>query len=175
MVKRINTHGGGAQTNINGLQFEQTTSLQDALELAGYTVDSTKILKDGIEIGLSVPKRKLYTDFLELKENNIDYAKYNSKRWEPDECFINFNNKHIYIIEKKFQNSSGSVDEKLPSCHFKLLEYSKLFSELEYFVVYLYVLNDWFKQKQYSDTLTYIEQMGCHYFYNEIPLDFLGL
>lgn len=175
MVKRINTHGGGAQTNINGLQFEQTTSLQDVLKLAGYTVDGTKILKDGIEIGLSVPKRKLYTDFLELKENNIDYTKYNSKRWEPDECFVNYQNKRVYIIEKKFQHSVGSVDEKLASCHFKLLEYSKLLEPLGYSVIYLYVLNDWFKKKQYRDTLAYIRKMGCYYFYNKIPLDFLGL
>ncbi len=34
---------------------------------------------------------------------------------------------------------------------------------------------DWFRQSVYRDTLEYIEMVGCSYFYNEIPLDFLGL
>lgn len=28
---------------------------------------------------------------------------------------------------------------------------------------------------RYADTLEYIERMGCHYYFNEIPLDFLGI
>ena len=35
MPKSPNTHGGGARTNLNGLHFEQTTSLDDALYSAG--------------------------------------------------------------------------------------------------------------------------------------------
>lgn len=33
MARVPNKHGGGAQTNRNGLHFEQTTSLNDALFL----------------------------------------------------------------------------------------------------------------------------------------------
>ena len=36
----INTHGGGARTNANGLQFEQETSLAEALLNAGYLVSN---------------------------------------------------------------------------------------------------------------------------------------
>ena len=32
MTKNVNTHGGGAFTNLNGLHFEQTTSLDTALK-----------------------------------------------------------------------------------------------------------------------------------------------
>ena len=64
---------------------------------------------------------------------------------------------------------------KPPGCHFKNLEYQKLFSPLQYDVEFIYIFNDWFLDKRYDDTLDYIEAMGCHYFYNEIPLDFLGL
>ena len=32
MTKTANIFGGGAQTNINGLQFEQTTSLAKSFE-----------------------------------------------------------------------------------------------------------------------------------------------
>ena len=38
MAKQPNIFGGGARTNANGLHFEQTTSLDLALEGAGYEV-----------------------------------------------------------------------------------------------------------------------------------------
>ena len=53
--------------------------------------------------------------------------------------------------------------------------YKKLFTPLGYKVVYLYVFNDWFKHPRYRDILDYIKENGCYYFFNEIPLDFLGL
>ena len=178
MSRIPNIHGGGARTNANGLLFEQTTSLNEALENRGYQViDCSIYRKDGFmlqqPIGMSVAKTKLYTHFLEPR--GIDYRNYNSKRWLPDEAFINYNNATVYIIEKKFQSSPGSVDEKLPNCHFKKWEYQKLFNPLNMWVEYVYLLNNWFRADQYKDTLDYIELMGCHYFFNEIPLNVLGL
>ena len=70
---------------------------------------------------------------------------------------------------------SGLVDEKLPVCHFKKLEYKKLFSMLGYTMEYLYVFNDWFHDVRYTDTLNYIKDRRCHYFFNEIPLYFLNV
>ena len=110
-----------------------------------------------------------------LEPNGVDYRDINSKQWQPDECFINFEHRIAFIIEKKFQNSSGSVDEKLPGCHFKKREYEKLFHPLGFEVEYLYVFNDWFHDPRYRDTLEYITEMGCHYFFDEIPLDFLRI
>lgn len=71
MPRKINTHGGGARTNANGLAFEQQTSLNDALTAAGYTVFGVNVIKNGQTIGLSLPKKKLYTEF--LTPNGIDY------------------------------------------------------------------------------------------------------
>ena len=173
MARQANTHGGGAKTNENGLYFEQTTALDTALINAGYRISSHAVYSGDIKIGLSVQKHDFYKYFLTPRQ--IDYTDYNSKKWLPDECFVNLQNNTVYIIEKKFQNSSGSVDEKLPNCDFKKKEYEKLCFPLKFKVEYLYVFNDWFKQTLYRDTLEYIENVGCHYFYNEIPLDFLGL
>lgn len=173
MSRKANIYGGGARTNLNGLHFEQTTSLNDALINAGYNIKNHSVYSDKQQIGMSVPQKQLYTYFLNLR--GIYYEDYNSKEWRPDEAFINFTNNTVYIIEKKFQNCAGSVDEKLPGCHFKKLEYQKLFNPLNIDVVFIYILNDWFLDKRYHDTLDYIEYMGCYYFYNEIPLDFLGL
>lgn len=173
MARTPNTHGGGAQTNANGLLFEQTTSLDDVLNEAGFDVNDCRVYMAGKLIGASVPQNKIYSRFLD--ENGIDFRDYNSKKWHPDECFVNYQNKTAYIIEKKFQNASGSVDEKLPGCHFKKMEYIKLFEPLGFSVEFAYVFNDWFLDPRYKDTLEYIERMGCFYFFNRIPLDFLGL
>ncbi len=173
MPRNPNTHGGGARTNQNGLHFEQTTSLNDALYNAGYTVIGHNVYCGTHQIGMSVPQKRLYTYF--LNPQGIYYYNYNSKEWRPDEAFINFKNKTAYIIEKKFQNCAGSVDEKLPGCHFKKLEYQKLFAPLGYDVEFIYIFNDWFLDARYRDTLDYIVDMGCHYFFNIIPLDFLEL
>ena len=168
-----NTHGGGAQTNINGLRFEDETSLEDVLQDAGYKVINKEVFDNNEFIGLSFSKHSLYEYF--LTPNGIDYKKYNSVKWLPDECFINNKTKIGYIIEKKFQNSYGSVDEKLAACDFKKREYLKLFSLLGYDVEYIYVLNDWFKKPKYKDVLEYIRVVGCYYYFNEIPLSCIGL
>ena len=174
MPKTPNTHGGGSQTNANGLTFEQTTSLDEALKAAGYAIKGAKVYtRDGQMIGYSVQKHSLYSTF--LVPNGIDFTKCNSKKWLPDECFINMGNKTAYIIEKKFQNSSGSVDEKIPGCDFKKKEYEKLFASIDYKVEYLYVFNDWFLRDVYRDTLEYVKAVGCTYYFNAIPLTFLGL
>lgn len=174
MARQPNIWGGGANTNLNGLEFERTTSLNEALRKDGFEINDNNqiILKDKF-IGWSLPQHKVYKDFLIKKD--IDYREYNSKKWLPDECFVNELNGTVYIIEKKFQMSSGSVDEKLPSCHFKAKEYKKLFEPLGYKVEFYYVFNDWFKQSGYKDTLEYIEEMGCKYFWREIPFKYLGL
>ena len=61
MSKTPNIHGGGARTNANGLLFEQTTSLNEALENRGYQViDCSIYRKDSFmlqqPIGMSVAK-----------------------------------------------------------------------------------------------------------------------
>ena len=174
MGKMHNIFGGGKQPNINGLKFERDTSLDEALIRVGYTIINGEVFdKDNNRIGLSIPKNDLYRNFLD--KNNIDYRNYNSKKWLPDEAFLNFKTRTIYIIEKKYQQSPGSVDEKLPNCDFKKKEYIKLFTPLNINVNYIYVFNDWYQAKQYKDVLDYILEVGCEYYYNSIPFEALGL
>lgn len=173
MGKKPNIYGGGAQTNANGLLFEQKTDLNDALRNAGYDVHGVNVFKDNQLIGLSLSKYNFYSQY--LVPNGIDYTTINSKRWLPDDAFLNIVNSTLYIIEKKFQNVPGSVDEKLPNCHFKKQEYQKLVFSLGITVEYIYIFSDWFNQSQYRDVLDYIKQVGCYYFYNKLPLDIIGL
>lgn len=171
----INRYGGGSRTNANGLKFEQETSLKEAFERAGYSVSERNNVYDANRriIGKLAPKNKLYSDILESE--GINWKDYISKRWLPDEAFLNYTNNTLYIIEKKFQNGAGSVDEKLQTCDFKKKIYQRLFSATDYDVEYAYVCNDWFRDYKYRDVHEYIESVGCHIFFNEIPLDFLQI
>lgn len=174
MARMHNIYGGGSQTNKNGLEFERDTSLDEALINAGYTIKDCYIYdKENNYIGLSIPKNNLYKNFLEKEK--IDYKKYNSKKWLPDEAFLNEYTRTVYIIEKKYQQTSGSVDEKLPNCDFKKKEYEKLFNPLNIKVRYIYIFNNWFNHPQYKDVLEYIIDAGCEYYFNEIPFESLGL
>lgn len=110
MTRIPNTHGGGAKTNMNGLRFEQTTSLNDALQYHNFILKpiSSNRKSIGYEvcrgetlIGYSVPKHALYSCF--LAPHGINYRQYNSKQWLPDECFINEITKTAFIIEKNFK------------------------------------------------------------------------
>ena len=173
IMSRIpNKHGGGASTHANGLRFEQTTSLNDALIKRGYNVTSDgRVYYNDKLIGYSKAKHQ-FKNYLKSIGVNL---KVNSDTLLPDDTFINLANKTVYIIEKKFQHGSGSVDEKLQTCLYKRRQYEKLVSQIEYDVVYTYILSDWFKQNKYIDVLEYIKDVGCYYFFNELPLDFLNI
>ena len=170
----INTHGGGARTNANGLRFEQETSLESALKSAGYTIDGNgNVYTDGNLVAISAPKNKLYKRILEPR--NIYVENILSKKLLPDGALLNIETNTIYIIEKKFQNAAGSVDEKLQTCDFKRKQYCKLFEPVNIYVEYVYICNDYFNVPQYADVFNYIESVGCKHFFNIIPLTSLGL
>ena len=172
MPRTPNMHGGGALTNANGLHFEQTTSLNDILLQHGFDVSSNgEVLYNGSLIGYSKAKKD-FNRF--LVDNGVD-LNVNSNRLEPDDTFINIINRTVYILEKKFQRVGGSVDEKLQTCPFKKRYYENLDSQMGYETCYTYILNEWFTQPKYRDVLRFILDEGCYYFFNDIPLQFLGL
>lgn len=173
----INIYGGGALTNVNGLRFEQDTDLSVALRAAGYVLDANGYVYHNsnlvVAVARSASKHKLYK-FL-LKPIDIIWNDVISAKLLPDEALLNLQNNTIYIIEKKFQNTSGSTDEKLQTCDFKYKQYIKLFAPVNIMVEYIYICNDWFLKDRYRDVRDYIQSVGCHIFFNEIPLQMLGL
>lgn len=169
----INTHGGGANTTAHGLKFEQDTSLNAALLKTGYVVVGHDVYCQGTKCALSVSKNSLYTEFLFPRK--VNWKERISKKLLPDEALYVSKVKTLFIIEKKFQRCHGSVDEKLQTCAFKRTQYLKLVQGLDVEVEYLYVCNEWFRQEEYKDVREYIEAVGCHIFFNEIPLLFLQL
>ncbi|MBU1093341.1 MAG: hypothetical protein KKH01_02635 [Firmicutes bacterium] len=178
MVK--NKHGGGSKTTVNGLKFEQTTDLSTAIENHGkYTLKDGKIFSGENELGLVTQKHQMYKVILE--PNHVKWEDEISKKILPDDVLYLYKKrvfcqaKKVFIIEKKYQEDNGSVDEKLQTCDFKLKTYKKLFRSITRKVEYIYVLSDWYKNEKYKDTLDYIVSKKCKYYFNEIPLEELGL
>lgn len=173
-MRKPNIVGGGARTNLNGLHFEQTTELRDLFENNDrFTVLGDSVYENGVIVATLFQKHALYKKLLEPK--GIDYRDILSKKLLPDDSLLVHKTKTLYIIEKKFQHSSGSVDEKLQTCDFKKKQYSKLLAPLGIKVEYCYFLSDWFRQDEYRDVKDYILSVGCRYFFDVIPMEYLGL
>jgi hypothetical protein len=110
-----------------------------------------------------------------LDEEGVDWRRMLSKQLLPDDALLVIVRETLFIIEVKYQQVAGSVDEKLQTCDFKRKQYLKLVTPLGLKVEYVYVLNDWFKNPAYKDVLEYIQSVNCHYKFGELPLAWLGL
>ena len=173
-----NGKGSGSST-ITGKVFEKEVDIVSFLlknekcvsKKGKYNTENIITIDDKV-VARTMISHDLYK-FLK-DDYKISSEEIISKKLLPDGLIVNYMNNTIYIIEKKFQKVAGSVDEKLQTCAFKKRQYIKLFSSTGFNVEYVYVLNDWFKADQYNDTLSYIREVGCHYFFYDIPREFLG-
>lgn len=169
---------GGAST-LTGLKFEGKVDFQKLLgKIPGYNLAP---LPNRAGIGVFFNEKliarcfKKYDFYRFLEESKIDWRKLLSKKLLPDDAMLVIIRETLFIIEVKYQQVAGSVDEKLQTCDFKRKQYIKLVAPLGLRVEYIYVLNDWFKKPEYKDVLDYILSVNCHYKFNELPLAWLGL
>jgi hypothetical protein len=176
--------GIGGYNTKTGLYFEGKVDLITFIkDLPDYECKETiytknktnkwyEIFYKGEKVADSFRKHALY-EYLRI--NGVDWRKSLSKQLLPDDAIYVILNNIVFIIEIKYQEVAGSVDEKLQTCDFKRKQYLKLFSPLNRRVEYIYILNDWFRKDEYKDTLNYIIYMGCRYYFNYLPLNELGL
>jgi hypothetical protein len=169
---------GGART-LTGLNFERKVDLHTLLrEIPGYEIRpafgkaGVEVLFEGELVARCFRKLEFYRF---LDESGINWKKMISRRLLPDDAMLVIVRETLFIIEVKYQQVAGSVDEKLQTCDFKRKQYVKLVAPLELKVEYVYVLSDWFKKPEYKDVLDYIHSVNCHYKFNELPLAWLGL
>ena len=164
---------GGGNTKT-GLVFESKADLKTLLNgLKEYRVDTNGVVFfKKMQVGIIFVKHDLYR-FLE--QQGINYKDHVSKKILPDNSIYVLLNNVFYVIECKYQQVTGSVDEKLQTCDFKKRQYKKLLSKLNVEVEYMYILSDWFRKPEYKDVLDYIQSVGCSYYFNYIPLQRLGL
>lgn len=169
---------GGANT-LTGLKFEKRIDFQKLIgNMPGYEIKKVSS-KAGMGVffeGSLVARCFRKHDFYQfLTESKIDWFNLISKKLLPDDALLVIVRETLFIIEVKYQQVTGSVDEKLQTCDFKRKQYLKLVAPLRLRVEYVYVLNDWFKKSEYKDVLDYIHTVNCHYRFNELPLAWLGL
>lgn len=116
-----NTAGGGSATNKSGLTFEEYIDNVFSNQInksENISIDRNNIIKDGKVYATRYPKWDLYNRL--CVELGIKWEDIFSKKLLPDDAILVHETNTIYIVEKKYQNSSGSNDEKLQTPHTKL-------------------------------------------------------
>lgn len=116
--------------------------------------------------GVDISKTKLRTW---VKDHGVNILDYLSWIFQPDEAYYLEETNEVVIYEKKRQSTSGSADEKLGNCAWKIQEYTNLFKACGVDKVsYVFIFNEWFKQDRYTKLLAYIRSVpGCDYFFAE--------
>ena len=129
-----------------GLTFEQQVS---AHRKDGIDISKTKLKKFLTEKGVKNP------------------TEYLSWMFQPYEAYYIPETNEVVIYEKKFQQTSGSADEKLGACAWKIQEYKRCFeAAVINKVSYIYIFCDWFKQSRYEKLLKYIRSVdNCDYMF----------
>ena len=129
-------NGKGGGNTKTGLVFEGKTDLSTFLsEQKGYEVIGDKVFYEKELVARIFKKHDFYKIF--LKELEIDWTKIISKQLLPDDSIFVIIKNTLYIIECKFQQVAGSVDEKLQTCDFKKKQYQKLLSKANIDVEYM--------------------------------------
>jgi len=164
VTKTVNkgTGAGGSKTNLNGLTYEDKTNLESLFSEMNINKIGTKTIKfiNYDYTFINANKSILYKYLEKNGERNIKLQKASGCKL-PDEAYIDITRKIIFIIEKKFQQTPGSVDEKIQTGPFKKLHYSEQFPN--YTINYIYCLSDWFKSDEYNSVLNYLQK-------NNIPI-----
>jgi hypothetical protein len=142
IIKNKGTGAGGSKTNANGLPYEKLTDLSTEYSERKQYKYHDKIKFTQCETPfVSTKQSNFFKHMKDKMDTSIEQA-HGCKR--PDECYINEEDKALFIIEKKFQQTGGSVCEKIQTPDFKLWQYKRLFPE--YKIIYIYCLSDWFKK-----------------------------
>ena len=157
------TGAGGARTNQNGLPYEKITDLSTEYEIISDNENRIIKFKNSSKNFININKYKFIKYMEYKKEPEINLA-HGCK--QPDECYIDEDDKIIYIIEKKFQQSSGSVCEKIQTAGFKKQHYNKIYPN--YNIEYIYCLSDYFK-KGFEPELEYLKTENIPVFWGKEP------
>jgi len=159
------TGAGGPNTNKNGLKFEEVADLKDryeSIQTSQNGIGSEVKFKGHSLTFIKVSKSALHKYMQKIGEKNMTLKPAAGCKF-PDEAYIDLERNIIFIIEKKFQQESGSVDEKLQTGCFKQSHYKGLFPKFK--IYYMYCLSDWFKSDDYESVLKYLKDGGIHVFW----------
>jgi len=159
------TGAEGANTNKYGLKFEEKTSIEKYLNDKNYD-----------KICMKESNKKCYYYKYEDQENKqiiIYFTKGGFKMYfrenfniytykEPDEGYLIIKNNtyHLKILEKKNQNVSGSVEEKLKTGNFVKQEYELMLNDndkkIKFDVSFAFCVSRYLQDKLTSNIPKYI-------------------
>lgn len=163
-LKTRGTGAGGANTNRNGLSYEEMTDLTSEY-MCHKIIDSkpktAELSFHAYPQNMFVTTRQagLFKYMKDAIDTTVDKA-HGCKN--PDECYIHIETNTIIIIEKKFQQVSGSVCEKIQTADFKRRHYKRSFPGHK--IVYIYCLSDWFKLNCKAE-LEYLSEINIPVFW----------
>ena len=117
-------NGKGGGNTKTGLVFEGKTDLATFLNSQeGYQVTDGVVFYNDKKVARIFKKHGFYRY---LKEVGVDWTKFISKKLLPDDSIYVIINNTLFIIECKYQQVAGSVDEKLQTCDFKRKQYQMI-------------------------------------------------
>jgi hypothetical protein len=150
-VQNRGNGAGGKQTNINGKLWETVTS------------NESNLLKNGFELrdGYLVMEKNetIITYFSQGQLKRFFLNKYGLILCRnPDEAYlIQKNDKMVLkILEKKFQNVDGSVEDKLLTGNQIKREYTMSLESLNIDVSYAYCISEFLEKKIKSNKLKFV-------------------
>jgi len=148
------TGAGGANTNRHGLPYEELTDLHTEFQTISE-LEYSSIIRFNYPFHEKKYKVTKQSKLFKCMQNeiNTEIPKAHGCK-NPDECYIDTDNRIIFIIEKKFQQRPGSVCEKIQTPDFKIWQYSRTLPGYE--IVYIYCLSEWFKENCKAE-LEYLE------------------
>lgn len=170
-IKNKGTGAGGAKTNLNGIKFEDDVYLKEWLENESFTLKPVSLKTHRSEFYEIYSSEKLLGYYgrqstvykaLKMMDSSIDEKYIDaifSKRIHPDGFILTISPKQLIIFEKKWQQSSGSVDEKIQTAPFKLSMFEKLLAPKGINCFYQYILSDWFRRPEYKNVKEYYSKM----------------
>ena len=130
----MKTGGYGGANTLTGLDFEREVDFQDLLAAKeGYELKPIHgkpgrgVFYQGKLVARCFRKNEFYKF---LDEHGVDWKSKVSKRLLPDDALLVIVRETLFIIEVKYQQVAGSVDEKLQTCDFKRKQYLKLVAGL---------------------------------------------
>lgn len=178
---------GGALTAKAGSDFEDALFIELASDLRSNGYIQVEILRGitsakyvryehtnggELEVFFKASVHKLF-----FEPRGVKSADFFSARLEPDTAIFSPKTKTLTIIEKKQQNSTGSVAEKLQTCDYKMLYYKTLCNQINVKVDLIWQLGPYFEKQQVNlrSVFEYMNSKGSRYFFGHIPISELKI
>jgi len=164
MLENINrgTGAGGSNTNKSGLSFEKNTHLRSNYQVL-FSNNDGDIIQFENSKDRYITKEKITKEFINIFHSDPNFEKPHGCK-KPDEMYYRIKDFTIFIIEKKNQNVSGSVCEKIQTGIFKKMAYQEIYPNNN--IVYIYCLSLWFKDNCRSE-INLLKKNGIHIFFGD--------